>query len=252
MPILLGLTFLIQLCFAVHALRTGRPYWWIFIIMGFPVMGCLIYYFVEVFPNTRESTKAAQAVRKVVDGVSRSMDPEKELRRRIAEIEINPSVDNKRALARECMESGMPDDAARLLRACLTGPYASDPHIKLALANAELASRDPAGVKKTSQDLLMNHPGYKTGEVTLLLARALDALGELNAAEAAFADALKTFSGEEARFRYGAMLRARGQNERASAQFADIIKNSDRAPEFYRDNQAEWIKAARKELEGQA
>ena len=252
MPILGAVVFIIQFCFAYHAFKTGRPYWWIFVIMAFPVMGCLIYYFVEVFPNTRESTKAAEALRKAVDGVSRSMDPEKELRVRIAEMELNPSVDNKRALAAECMESNLPGEAAKLLRACLTGPYSADPHIKLALANAELAANDPAGAKKTSHDLLTNHAGYKTGDVALLLARALEGLGEMNAAEAAFADALKTFSGEEARFRYGAMLRSIGQLERARAQFADIIKNSDRAPEFYRENQAEWIKAARRELETQA
>jgi len=36
-----------------HALKTRRPYWWIFVIMAAPVMGCVIYYFVEVFPGTR-------------------------------------------------------------------------------------------------------------------------------------------------------------------------------------------------------
>jgi hypothetical protein len=251
-PILGAIVFFIQFCFAYHAFKTGRPYWWIFVIMGFPVMGCLIYYFVEVFPTTRESTKAAQALRKAVDGVSRSMDPEKELRQRIAELELNPSIDSKLALAAECVASNMQQEAVKLYRACLTGPYAGDPHIKLALANAELAANEPAGAKATAHDLLVNHAGYKTGEAALVLARALERLGEVNAAEAAFADAIGKFSGEEARFRYGAMLRALGQPERARMQFADIIKNSDRAPEFYRESQAEWIKAARSELESKA
>lgn len=252
MPLLGAVVFLIQFCFAYHAFKTRRPYWWIFVIMGFPVMGCLIYYFVEVWPNTRESTKARQALRKAVDGVSRSMDPEKELRRRIAELEQNPSVENRLALAAECVVSNMPEEAIRIYRGCLTGPFGSDPHIKFALAQAEVAARDAAGATRTAQDLLASHPGYKTGEVTLLLARALEAANDLHAAEAAFADAIRTFPGEEARFRYGAMLRARGQAERARAQFAEIVKNSDRAPAFYRETQADWIKAARKELEAQA
>jgi hypothetical protein len=37
MPILAGIVILIQFCFAFHALKTGRPYWWIFVIMAFPV-----------------------------------------------------------------------------------------------------------------------------------------------------------------------------------------------------------------------
>jgi hypothetical protein len=252
MPILGAIVLFIQFCFAYHALKTGRPYWWIFVIMAFPVMGCLIYYFVEVFPNTRESTKAAKAVRDAVDGVSRRMDPEKELRQRIADLELNPSIDNRRALAEECLASGLAAEAVKLYRGCLSGPYANDPHLKIGLANAELAVRDAGALKKSAQDLLANHPGYKTGEVTLLLARALEGLGETNAAEAAYADAIKVFSGEEARFRYGAMLRSMGQMERAKGQFAELIKNTERSPEFYRESQADWIKAARKELEGQA
>jgi hypothetical protein len=58
MPIVGAVVLLIQFCFAYHALKTGRPYWWVFIIMGFPVMGCVIYYFVEVFPGSREQRRA--------------------------------------------------------------------------------------------------------------------------------------------------------------------------------------------------
>jgi hypothetical protein len=44
MPLVGGLVLAIQLCFAYHALKTGRAYWWLFVIMGFPVMGCVLYY----------------------------------------------------------------------------------------------------------------------------------------------------------------------------------------------------------------
>jgi len=241
--------FIIQACFAYHALKTGRPYWWIFIIMGFPVMGCLIYYFVEVWPSTRESAKAARAVQKAVDGLSRKMEPDKELKRRLAELELNPSVDNKLSLAAECMASHLPGEAAKLYRSCLAGPYSADPHIKLALALAELAGDDPAGARITASGLLAQHAGYKTGEVSLILARACEALGEMPAAEGAYAEAVKAYSGEEARYRYASMLKAAGQGERARALFAEIIKYSERSPEHYRETQADWIKAARRELE---
>ena len=63
MPILAALALLIQLCFAYHALKTGRPYRWLFIIMGFPVMGCVLYYFIEVFPTSRESRRDRKSTR---------------------------------------------------------------------------------------------------------------------------------------------------------------------------------------------
>jgi len=39
MPILGAIVLFIQLCFAYHAYKTGRAQWWLFVIMGFPVMG---------------------------------------------------------------------------------------------------------------------------------------------------------------------------------------------------------------------
>src|SRR6267378_665239 len=65
MPIVGAIVLLIQFCFAYHALKAGRPYWWVFIIMGFPAMGCVIYYFVEAFPGSREQRRAAKAARAI-------------------------------------------------------------------------------------------------------------------------------------------------------------------------------------------
>jgi hypothetical protein len=71
MPLVGALVLLIQLSFAYHALKTRRPYWWIFIIMGFPAMGCVLYYFIEVFPSSRESRSAQKAAR----AIARAFDP---------------------------------------------------------------------------------------------------------------------------------------------------------------------------------
>jgi len=62
MPLII-LTFVIQACFIFHVFKTGRPYWWAFVILSVPVAGCIIYYFVEVFPGSREHSAASRAAR---------------------------------------------------------------------------------------------------------------------------------------------------------------------------------------------
>src|SRR5882724_10666470 len=146
MPLLGAIVLLIQFCFAYHALKTGRPYWWIFVIMGF-----VIYYFVEVFPKTRESAKAERAINKVVSELSRAIDPEKELRQRVAEAELNPSIDNKIALARECVASNMPGEAAKLYRSCLAGAFVRDPNIRFGLLEAGVAAGEYAAARTTAE-----------------------------------------------------------------------------------------------------
>ena len=250
MPLLGAVVLLIQFCFAYHALKTGRPYWWIFVIMAFPIMGCVIYYFVEVFPRTRESAKAERAINKVVSNISRAIDPEKDLRERVGQAELNPSIDNRIALARECVASGMPGEAAKLYRSCLTGPFSKDLNIRFGLLEAELAAGEYTTARGTADALLRENAGFKDGDVRLLLARALEGAGDVNAAEGAYVDAVNAFRGEEAKYRYGAMLKSIGQIERANVFFREVVKNAERSPRFYQDAQSEWIKAAKRDSAG--
>ena len=76
MPILLAaITIIVQASFIIHVYKTGRPYWWALIILSFPVIGCLVYYFSEIFPGTQEARKAEKLARvigkKVGKGESR-------------------------------------------------------------------------------------------------------------------------------------------------------------------------------------
>jgi len=110
MPIIGAVVLIIQFCFAYHALKTGRPYWWIFVIMAFPVAGCTIYYFVEVFPGSRQHRSANKAAH----AFARALQPDADLKKRAEELEVCGSVDNKLALATECMGHQMYVEAMRL------------------------------------------------------------------------------------------------------------------------------------------
>src|SRR5688572_21686345 len=173
MPILGGLTLLIQLCFAYHALKTGRAYWWLFVIMGFPVVGCVLYYFVEVFPTSRESRKAEKAVR----AIARALDPDKGLRERAADFEACGSVENRVLLARECSEQKMYAEAAALYRSCLAGVHADDPELRYGLCSALTQHGAHAEALAVAQKLRASHPAFRAADVGLVHARALEGVG---------------------------------------------------------------------------
>ena len=138
MLIIGAVVLLIQSCFAYHALKTGRPYWWIFVIMAFPVAGCIIYYLVEVFPGSREHRCAGTELPRKL---AQALQPDADLKR-VEELEIYGSVDNSLALAAECMNQQMYPEAARLYESCLNSLYASDGAILLGLAKALVGSGD--------------------------------------------------------------------------------------------------------------
>src|SRR5262245_59121120 len=206
MPIVAGLVFVIQICFAYHALKSGRPYWWLFVIMGFPVMGCLLYYFIEVFPSSRESRSAQKAAR----AIAHAFDPDKDLRARVADVEACGSVENRMLLARQCMEQDMYGEAAALYRSCLAGVHETDPDLRYGLASALFLEGKHEEALELARRLRASHPGFRPNDVGLLVACALEGANRLDEALAEFGFLADAYPGEEGRWRYGALLKRLG------------------------------------------
>ncbi len=241
MPLVGGIVLAIQLCFAYHALKTGRAYWWLFVIMGFPVMGCVLYYFVEVFPTSRESRSAEKAVR----AIAKALDPGKALRAAVADVEACGSVENRVRLARECTEHGMHEDAAALYRSCLSGVHETDPAIRHGLAEALLESGKCEEALAVAQKLRAGHASFRAAEIGLLVARALEGAGRLEEALRELALLADTYAGEEGRWRYGALLRRLGRAAEAREVFRRMLRNGERMPAHYREAQRGWLDLAR-------
>ena len=245
MPLLGAILLIIQACFAYHALKTGRPYWWLFVIMGFPVGGCLLYYFIEVFPNTRESRKAEKAVQALV----KSFDPDKSMREKVANLEDCGSVDNRMALAGSCMDRKMYREAISLYRSCLNGVYASDPNIRFGLGAALLGVDEFQEAHAVAQALRKSHPSFRAPEVQMVAARSLEGLGRFDEALTEYRVLADTYAGEEGRWRCGALLVRMGRAAEAGDVFQRMLRNAKRMPDHYREAQHEWLALAEQQTQ---
>jgi hypothetical protein len=91
MPVLALCEILVQMYFAVHAVRTGRERQWLFIIIIFPGIGSLIYFFSEYLPDMQQVARLRKR-----NAPAGSL---KHLRYLEDQVEITPSVKDKKALA---------------------------------------------------------------------------------------------------------------------------------------------------------
>lgn len=248
MPIAAALAAVIDIFCILHIVRTDRPQHWIYVVLAVPILGALCYVLFEAIPNTAGAHKVQRKIDKALKDVARTLSPEAELARRIAEAEACGSIANMIKLAEECLETGHADDARRLFERCITGPYAADPNLKLGLLKAEFATDDRAAARATAEGLLAEHPGFKPGEVKLALARIHEFNGETAAAEGRYVEAMSANSGESARYYYAMMLKSLGRTEQAKLLFQEIVDNAARASGLYREQEVAWIKAARREL----
>src|SRR5258706_3429260 len=138
MPFLgLGLHILIALFFAVHAVRTGRPIYWLFILFSFPLLGSLVYFLVEFLPETRLNRDVGMAARTI----AKSLNPGRELREARRAFDLSPTVQNRMRLAHALLAGGAASQALEHFDACLQGPFANDPEIRFRAARARLDNR---------------------------------------------------------------------------------------------------------------
>jgi hypothetical protein len=243
MPLVLALNVFVQVCFVVHAYRSGAPRYWVFVILAFPVAGCLAYYFLEVFPRSREAVGARRAAR----NLARAFDPHKDLRARMDELEVCGSIDNRVALAEECLAAGLPAEAVALYRSTLAGAYEDDPHLRFGLARAlvEQAAWDDA--RDAVERLRKDHPCHKPNETRLLHARVLEGRGETASALAEYRELAPAFVGLEARCRYGQLLERLERRDEARTVF-DAAAAQARRNASPIESEVRWAKLARDRL----
>jgi hypothetical protein len=176
------------------------------------------------------------------------IDPDRELRRASAEVEISGNVDARRRLAEELFERGRFDAAIDVYQGGLKGVFEHDPTLLLGLARAHFASQDFAAARATLERLAQHNPDFKSADAQLLYARTLEAQDALDDAERAYANLAPGYPGAEARVRYGLLLKRRGNLPAANRVLKDLLDGARLGPAHYRRAQAEWLERARREL----
>jgi hypothetical protein len=239
----IGVLFLVaQIALAVHAGRTGRPFFWIYLILLLPMAGMLAYLFVELVPEMASS----RAGRRAAAGVGKLIDPEKDYRAALRQVQISETVATKSNLAALCLETKRFEEAARLYREVLTGLHASDPGLLLGLARAEFALGNHAEVQAVLEDLRTDNPDYRSPEGHLLYARCLESQGKSDAALYEYEALAAYFPGQEAKYRWAQLLKETGKVDAANRLFAEIIQAYDILPRHARREQREWVELARR------
>ncbi|HEY2677189.1 MAG TPA: tetratricopeptide repeat protein [Steroidobacteraceae bacterium] len=238
------LSLLIQAALIVHVIRTGRNMLWIMAIALLPGVGSLAYLVAEVLPDVFRGKTA----RRAKSGMQRMIDPDRDLRQAMAEVEISGNVDARRRLGEELFERGQFDAAIEVFRGGLKGIFEHDPTLLLGVARAQFAKQDYGAARVTLELLAQQNPEFKSADGQLLYARTLDAQDALDEAERQYERLAPGYPGAEARLRYGLLLKRRGKIQEAQRVLKDLLDGAKLGPAHYRRAQAEWLDRARREL----
>jgi hypothetical protein len=230
------LSLALQVACAVHVVRSGRPLYWIWLI--------LIGSYLAVLPDLRHHPDG----RKVASKAMKAINPQRRRRELMQQLELSDTVDNRRKLAEECLQQGDYANAQELYQSLLTGMYATDPDFMLRLAEAQVGNEHYADARATLDTLIKANPNYKSSDGHLLYARCLEELGETEAALQEYCVLADSYPGEEGRFRYARLLAHHQRFDEARNVLQGQLKRAKLMPGYYRRKERSWLKAAELEL----
>lgn len=238
------LSIALQIACAVHVVRSGRPMYWIWLILIGSYLAVLVYVVAAVIPDLRHNPGGRKATRKVLQ----TIDPQRRRRELQHRLELANTVENRRHLAAECLQLHDYENAEELYRGLLSGMYASEPEFMLGLAQAQAGNENYAGARSTLDELIQANPGFRSSEGHLLYARCLEQLGETEAALHEYQVLADSYPGEEGRYRYACLLSKAQRSQEARNVLQTQLSRAKLMPGYYRRKEQAWLKAARLEL----
>ncbi len=241
MYIPLSLSVIVQVICAVHAYKSGR-YFWIWIILFFSLIGCAVYFFVEVLPELQPAANRAAS------GATDAIAPQHKINKLKEQLEISDTLENRIALGEAYIARKQYDEAITVMEPYRHKPQGDDPELVEKLALAYFSKKD----YDQTQELLKNAKNslgkFENQRVHLLYTISLQRLGNTDGALAEYEKLMEYASGEEVRCRYALLLQEIGRTEEARKIFQDIIQKCKISPPFYRREHKIWLEAAQKAL----
>ena len=250
-PITIGML-LVSLAMAYHIIRNGNSPMWLMALAVASFAGLYSFlatigvWFAYLIFGVIPSLLRSHGARRLADNVVNAADPGRGYREKLRNVELVGSVDSKRALAEECLRMGRFADAIELYQSAMQGPLGeADPTLLKGLARAKMLSGDGAQAESLFLKLKEVDQAAFDADAELDYARALALQAKNDEAVAQFEKVVSRYPGEEARARFGLLLESLGQQARAQALFAEIIKSVKGAPSYYRSRQKEWVAIAK-------
>lgn len=241
---------LISLGLVVHCIKTGRNTIWVYVLVilmtTVPFVGALLYTGAEIVPELLRSRTSRRTLR----GIRNTLDPQGDLRRLENEMKVSGTVGARQRYAEELVRLGRAAEALPIYQNSLTGVFADDPKLLLGYARAQFAAGDPAGARKTLDELIRKNPDFKSPDGHLLYARSLEGEGDVEKALSEYETLAGYYPGAEAAVRYAKLLKRAGRAQVAREVLGNLLERAKFAPAHYRKAQREWLDEAEKELRG--
>jgi hypothetical protein len=212
---------------------------WIWLIIFLPIIGCLTYFFIEVFNKNN--------VQQVQYGMSNTIYPAAKIKKLEKQLEFSDTFNNRILLADAYLAAGNNDKAIQIYETSLTGAFEDNEHVLMQLIIAYFQVQRYNDVIKVTGKVY-NKPSFMNAHQRVLYAMALDKTGAANLAEKEFNNMKGKYSYFEARYQYGLFLLNQNRTGEAQNIFNAIINEFPYLTSFEKRNNRQWFNYSKQEL----
>lgn len=230
----------LQILAIIHALKTDRRQW-LYLLIFLPLIGVLIYFFMEIWPEIRRGS--------FTNDLQRYFFPNHKINEWTRKVQISNNVTNKLGLSNAYAEQKQYDKAIELAKECLRGIYMDDPAIHLQLAR-QYFHNDQYKESLHHFDTLntINKNRFGVMEDDLLYVRAQEGIGLNDIADEGYRRVIRIHHSLEARYYYGLFLKKQQKKNEAREQFQAIRDEIKLLPRYLKRRYGQWSRRALKEL----
>jgi hypothetical protein len=240
-----GLSLLFSVGLCVHAVRTGQPIYWLFIILMLQPLGGIVYLAAVIAPELIRGPTA----RRIGKSARETIDPGREYRQAKSDCQQSPSVNNQIRLAKAAAALGRHEEAEALYAKAAQGIHADDPVLLLGRATG-LTELDRFAEALSLMDHLGLEERGRTPAAALTLARVYEGLGRMQEAETAYQWAAGRLPGLEGLARYAAFLAHVGRPAEAREIVTEMDTHVAKANPRFRKEARAWRDMAARTLSG--
>jgi hypothetical protein len=210
--------FALQAFCIYHAYRHNSEQRWYWLILFFPLVGCIIY-LMQNFNSTTSLNDISETVKEVVINNYKIEQLEKALR-------FSDTIKNKINLADEYVNVKRYQEAIGLYESCLQGFMNDDPSVRMKLLNAHFMNGDYASTVEIGNKL-NSEKTFKNAAERVAYAWSLHHVQETARAAQIFEDMDRSFTNYYHRKEYCKFLIATEKIEMAGEKLQDLIQEFD-------------------------
>jgi hypothetical protein len=229
----------IQILCVLHVIQYRKERWWIWLIVFIPVVGSIVYLFMEVL-NRRDMNQLQSSL-------TQSLNPSSKIIKLEKQLAFADSHQNRIALADAYLEFGDMQKAIVLYEESLQGLYADDPYVNMQLVMAYfLTEAYPKAIEKAQT--VLKDKDFQKSTARLYYALSLEKSHQKELAENELEALNVSYSNYEQRLAYGQFLIRNQQSQKAGEVFEEIIAEYNHLSPIERKKVKKWVNQAQDEL----